>query len=106
MVCFSCCVVLLYLNNITFSHLADAFFQSDLQMRTIEEAIKVNKRAICKCYDKSQLAERSTRSKGFTIYFLKCQVKNSYFFSFNRLAYFQRKDATYVADIIFCAILS
>ncbi len=34
----------------TFSHLADAFIQSDLQMRTIE-AIKTNKRAIiCKCY--------------------------------------------------------
>ncbi len=40
----------------TFSHLADAFIQSDLQMRTME-AIKINKRAmICKCYDKSQLA--------------------------------------------------
>ncbi len=38
----------------TFSHLADAFIQSDLQMRTTE-AIKTNKRAmICKCYDKSQ----------------------------------------------------
>ncbi len=34
----------------TFSNLADAFIQSDLQMRTIE-AIKTNKRAIiCKCY--------------------------------------------------------
>ncbi len=40
----------------TFSYLADAFIQSDLQMRTME-AIKINKRAmICKCYDKSQLA--------------------------------------------------
>ncbi len=40
----------------TFSHLADAFIQSDLQMRTIE-AIKINKRAmICKCYNNSQLA--------------------------------------------------
>ncbi len=40
----------------TFSHLADAFIQSDLQMRTME-AMKINKRArICKCYDKSQLA--------------------------------------------------
>ncbi len=39
-----------------FSHLADAFIQSDLQMRTIE-AIKTNQRAtICKCYDKSRLA--------------------------------------------------
>ncbi len=39
-----------------FSHLADAFVQSDLQMRAIE-AIKTNKRAtICKCYDKSWLA--------------------------------------------------
>ncbi len=41
---------------ITFSHLADAFIQIDLQMRTME-AIKINKRAmICKCYNKSQLA--------------------------------------------------
>ncbi len=41
---------------ITFSHLADAFIQSDLQMRTLE-AIKTNKRATtCKCYDKSWLA--------------------------------------------------
>ncbi len=40
----------------TFSHLADAFIQSDLQMRTIE-AIKTNKRAmIRKCYNKAQLA--------------------------------------------------
>ncbi len=41
----------------TFSHLADAFIQSDLQMMTME-AIKINKRAmICKCYsNKSQLA--------------------------------------------------
>ncbi len=39
----------------TFSHLADAFIQSNLQMRTIE-AIKTNKRAtICKRYDKSWL---------------------------------------------------
>ncbi len=37
----------------TFSHLADAFIQSDLQMRTIE-AIRINKRAmIHKCYNKS-----------------------------------------------------
>ncbi len=40
----------------TFSHLADAFIQSNLQMRTME-AIKINKRAkIRKCYNKSQLA--------------------------------------------------
>ncbi len=40
----------------TFSHLADAFIQSDLQMRTLE-AIKTNKRATtCKCNDKSWLA--------------------------------------------------
>ncbi len=40
----------------TFSHLADAFIQSDLQMRTMQ-AIKINKRVlICKCYEKSQLA--------------------------------------------------
>ncbi len=39
----------------TFSNLADAFIQSDLQIRTME-AIKINKRAmICKCYIKSQL---------------------------------------------------
>uniref|UniRef100_A0A8C2JS13 AP-1 complex subunit gamma n=1 Tax=Cyprinus carpio TaxID=7962 RepID=A0A8C2JS13_CYPCA len=37
----------------TFSHLADAFIQSDLQMRTME-AIKINKRTmIYKCYNKS-----------------------------------------------------
>ncbi len=36
-----------------FSHLADTFIQSDLQMRTIE-TIKTNKRATtCKCNDKS-----------------------------------------------------
>ncbi len=41
---------------ITFSHLADAFIHSDLQMRTTE-AIKINKRAmIRKRYNKSQLA--------------------------------------------------
>ncbi len=39
-----------------FSHLADAFVQSDLQMRAIE-AIKTNERATTsKCYDKSWLA--------------------------------------------------
>ncbi len=44
-------------NDITFSHLADAFIQSDLQMRTIE-AIKINKRAmIYKCYNKSEWRE-------------------------------------------------
>ncbi len=38
--------------TLKFSHLADAFIQSDLQMRTME-AIKINKRAmICKSYDK------------------------------------------------------
>ncbi len=31
-------------NYITFSHLADAFIQSDLQMRTLE-VIKTNKKA-------------------------------------------------------------
>ncbi len=42
--------------NLHFSHLADAFIQSDLQMRTME-AMKTNKRAmICKCYNKSQFA--------------------------------------------------
>ncbi len=40
----------------SFSYLADAFIQIDLQMKTMQ-AIKINKRAmICKCYDKSQLA--------------------------------------------------
>ena len=40
----------------TFSHLADTFIQSNLQMSTMEE-IKINKRAmIYKCYKKSQLA--------------------------------------------------
>ncbi len=44
------------LTDKSFSHLADAFIQSDLQMRTME-AIKTNKRATtCKCYDKSRLA--------------------------------------------------
>ncbi len=38
-----------------FSHLADAFVQSDLQMRATE-AIKTNKRTTtCKCYNKSWL---------------------------------------------------
>ncbi len=47
----------IYLFTCTFSHLADTFIQSDLQMRTIE-AIKTNKRAIkCKCYNKSWLAQ-------------------------------------------------
>ncbi len=42
--------------TLTFNHLADAFIQSDLQMRTME-AIKINKREIiCKCYDKPHLA--------------------------------------------------
>ncbi len=45
-----------YLTYSTFNHLADAFIQSDLQMRIIE-VIKTNKRATtCKFYDKSQLA--------------------------------------------------
>ncbi len=40
----------------TFSHLADTFIQSNLQMRKFE-AIKANKRATtCKCYDQSCLA--------------------------------------------------
>uniref|UniRef100_A0A8C1ZCX5 Neuron navigator 2a n=1 Tax=Cyprinus carpio TaxID=7962 RepID=A0A8C1ZCX5_CYPCA len=42
--------------NCKYHHLADAFIQSNLKMRTME-AIKINKRAmICKCYDKSQAA--------------------------------------------------
>ncbi len=45
------------IHYITFSHLADASIQSDLQMRTIE-AIKTNKRATtCKCCDKSLLCK-------------------------------------------------
>ncbi len=43
-------------STFTFSHLAEAFIQSDLQMRKLE-AIETNKKAIiCKCYDKSLLA--------------------------------------------------
>ncbi len=34
-----------FIFTFTFSHLADAFIQSDLQMRTME-AIKINKRAM------------------------------------------------------------
>ncbi len=49
-------------NLLTFSHLADNFIQSDLQMRTME-AIKINKRAmICKCYNKSQFFFKKTSS--------------------------------------------
>ncbi len=45
----------MYLDQIkftfTFSHFADAFIQSDLQIRTIE-TIKMNKRAmVCMCYN-------------------------------------------------------
>ncbi len=36
-----CVCVYIYIYKFTFSHLADAFIQSDLQMRTIE-AIKTN----------------------------------------------------------------
>ncbi len=51
-----CVCVCVCVYTFTFSYLADAFIQSDLQMRTME-AIKINKRAmICKCYNKSQLA--------------------------------------------------
>ncbi len=50
------CIFILHL-QFTFSHLADGFIQSDLQMKTME-AIKINKRAmIYMCYNnKSQLA--------------------------------------------------
>ncbi len=45
-----------YSLHLHYSHLADTFIQSDLQMRTME-AIKINKRAmIGKSYDRSQLA--------------------------------------------------
>ncbi len=49
--------ILIYIYIFTLHlHLADAFIQSDLQMRAME-AIKINKRAmICRCYNKSQLA--------------------------------------------------
>ncbi len=46
-----------HISYFTFSHLADAFIQSDLQMRRTIEAIRINKREIiCKCYNGSQLA--------------------------------------------------
>ncbi len=55
------------MNTFTFSHLADAFIQSDLQMRKME-AIKINKRAIIyKCYDKSQLASQLVLSLSFSL---------------------------------------
>ncbi len=40
----------------TFSHLADAFIQSDLQMRTIEAINKQNQQKSNDMQDKSQLA--------------------------------------------------
>ncbi len=47
--------------TLTFSHLADTFIQSGLQMMKIK-AIKSSKRAImCKCYDKYQLAVHVAR---------------------------------------------
>ncbi len=48
-------LLLIIITLIIHLHLADAFIQSDLQMRTIE-AIKINRAMICKCYNKSQLA--------------------------------------------------
>ncbi len=58
-----CCLWLLLCSRDTFSHWADAFIQSDLQMRTIE-AIWISKAAmINKCCDTSQLAWCSTCSK-------------------------------------------
>ncbi len=54
-----------YFPRCTFSHLADTFIQSDLQMRTMEA---INKRAmIYKSYDKSQLALGSTLTSFFYI---------------------------------------
>ncbi len=49
------CKIKISIINFTFSDLAVSFIQSDFKMRTIE-AIKINKRAMVKCYDKSQLA--------------------------------------------------
>ncbi len=58
-----------YLFIYLFSHLADAFVHSDLQMRAIE-AIKTNKRATtCKCYDKSWLAKIEYRKKKSFFFF-------------------------------------
>ncbi len=60
-------------NDITFSHLADAFIQRDLQMRTIE-AIKINTRAIThKCYNKSEW-----RGQHFTIRYNRLEPKTSW----------------------------
>ncbi len=57
-------------------HLADAFIQSDLQMRTIE-AIKTNKRAIIfKCSDKSRLAQHRTHSKVYIYIINKKKTSN------------------------------
>ncbi len=46
----TCNLVQMLIFIFTFSHLADAFILSDLEMRTVE-ANTINKRAIiCKCY--------------------------------------------------------
>ncbi len=52
--------------SFTLNHLADAFIQTNLQMRTTE-AIKPTKEQqnIYVCCDKSRLVLRSTRSKVF-----------------------------------------
>ncbi len=54
-----------------FDHLADAFIQSDVQMRRTIEAIKTIERAtVYKCLDKSQLVEHSTLSQECIFIFL------------------------------------
>ncbi len=59
-----------------FNHLADAFIQRDLKIRT-KEVIKTNKRSIIfKCYDKSQLAQHTCR-KLFCVIFIIDQIKPS-----------------------------
>ncbi len=52
-------------HTFTFSHLADTFIQSDLQMRTMEAINKIA--MIYKSYDKSQLALGSTLTRFFYI---------------------------------------
>ncbi len=61
----------------TFSFLADAFMQSDLQMRRIE-AIKTNKRAIiCKCYISILLLCYSSVSQRNVQHFAQAIIKGN-----------------------------
>ncbi len=57
-----------------FSHLADAFIQSDLQMRTME-AIKTNKRATCKCYISIVLRCYISISQSNVLHFVRAIIK-------------------------------